>query len=140
MATPLASVAMLEIRLGLAAGTLADLDLARASAALSDASDLVRAEARMPWVDAAPPAVMVVVLQIAMRAYNNPNGYAGESYGQYAWQADQQSLGIYLTDDELRTVQAARTGGTGWTGTGSVRTPSTWHRRPTGDAPWEWTP
>ena len=46
MALPqLAPVSALEIRLGLAAGTLDGADLARAGAALDDVSALVRAEA-----------------------------------------------------------------------------------------------
>ena len=134
---PLASVAELETRLGLAEGTLADTDLARAEAALADASELVRVEGRVPWVDAtgnptAPAAVVVVVLQVAMRVYNNPNGYSSETVSAdgatYSNSNNQQALGIYLTPEELRTVQAAAdlasagTNTRAWRGTGSILT------------------
>jgi hypothetical protein len=132
----LATIAQLETRLGLATGTLAGLDLDRATAALQDASDLVRAEGHIAWTDStgtpeAPPAVVVVVLQVAMRAYNNPNGYASETVAAdgatYSYSNNQQALSIYLTADELRTVQLAADAatyapGNSWRGTGSILT------------------
>lgn len=132
----LATIAQLETRLGLATGTLAGLDLDRATAALEDASELVRAESHRPWTDStgtptAPPAVVVVVLQVTMRAYNNPNGYASETVAAdgatYSYSNNQQALGIYLTADELRTVQIAADAATygagkSWRGTGSILT------------------
>ena len=154
---PLATIAELETRLGLTAGTLADNDLARATAAIADASELVRVEGRVPWVDAtgtptAPAAVVVVVLQVAMRVYNNPNGYASETVSAdgatYSNSNNHRALGIYLTADELRTVQAAAelaTYGTGtrqWRGTGSVMTPKPDVRGLPGGAGhiWTWRP
>jgi hypothetical protein len=153
---PLATVAPLEVRLGLTPGTLAGNDLARAEAAIADASDLVRVESHVNWTDStgspeAPPAVVVVVLQIAMRAYNNPNGYASETVSAdgatYSNSNNQQALAIYLTADELRTVlTAARlaTYGTGthaWHGTGSILTSKPDVRgRVAGYIPWTWRP
>lgn len=155
---PLATVGELEVRLGLTPGTLADLDLARAEAALADASELVRAEGGIPWVDlsgeaTAPPAVVVVVLQSAKRAYLNPNGYATESVSaggaSYSYSNNQQALTIYLTADELRTVQGAAhlvtyaAGARAWHGTGSVSV-RTHERRPLPGGgfyqPWSWSP
>jgi hypothetical protein len=133
----LATVAQLETRLGLATGTLADLDLARATAALEDASDLVRVESHVEWTvapgtPAAPPAVVVVVLQVAKRAYNNPNNYASETVSadgaSYSYSNNQQALSIDLTDAELRTLRAAAEmatyvpGANKWRGTGSILT------------------
>jgi hypothetical protein len=154
---PLATIADLETRLGLAEGALVDADLARATAAIADASELVRVEGRVPWVDAtgtptAPPAVVVVVLQVAMRVYNNPNGYSSETVSAdgatYSNSNNQQALGIYLTADELRTVQAAAdldnlgTGPRAWRGTGSILTPKPDVRGlPGGTWPyWTWRP
>jgi hypothetical protein len=153
---PLATIPQLEVRLGLTPGTLADNDLARAEAAIADASDLVRTESRLDWTDLggalpAPPAAVVVVLQIAKRAYNNPNNYASESVAadgaSYTYSNDQRALEIYLTDDELRTIQAAARdattalGSSKWRGTGSVRTPSPVVRGlPAGYDPWMWHP
>lgn len=154
---PLATVAELETRLGLDTGTLADTDLARATAAIADASTLVRVQGRVPWVDAtgnpiAPDAVVVVVLQVALRVYNNPNGYTSETVSAdgatYSNSNNQQALGIYLTAEELRTVQeaaelaAAGTGTRAWRGTGSILTSKPDVRGlPAGNYPtWTWRP
>src|SRR4051794_39280907 len=109
---PLATVTQLEERLGVPVGSIQDEDLTRAQRALEDASHLVRSETGIDWVDGvgiptAPPSVVVVVLQAAKRVYINPDNLMGEQAGSYSWQGDPQSLGIYLTDDELRTVKAA---------------------------------
>jgi hypothetical protein len=148
---PLATVAQLETRLGLPTGTLADADLARAQADLADASELVRTVARVSWVDAngnadAPAAVVVVVLQCAMRAYNNPNGYMTETVSAdgatYTYSSNPQAIGIYLTADEVMIVQlCARQAlyGNGWHGTGSVLTSKPGVRGVVGGyVPWAW--
>lgn len=129
--TPLAPVSALEERLGVPVGSLVDEDLVRATRALEDASHLVRVESGILWVDAtgdpiAPEAIVVVVLQIAKRTYINPDGLSSESVEGYSWQTDQQTMGIYLSDDELRTVQAATRAWRStqdparWSGTGSI--------------------
>lgn len=127
---PLATLAAMEVRLGVPVGSLTGADKTRAEAALDDVSALVRDEAGRDWVNAlnvavAPPGVAVVVLQAAMRCYRNPEGLTGESVGPYSWQGQQGETTLYLTDSEIRAIHAAvRAEGTGWTGTGSVRTPS----------------
>jgi hypothetical protein len=146
----LATVAQLETRLGVPTGTLAGTDLARAQADLADASDLVRTEGRRPWTDStAPPSIVVVTLQVAMRAYNNPNGYAGETVSAngatYSYSSDQQALGIYLTTDEQAVVLLAARQSTysgAWRGTGSVLTPKPDVRGlpATGYGHWSWCP
>jgi hypothetical protein len=130
--TPLAPVSALEERLGVPVGSLVDEDLTRATRALEDASHLVRVESGVLWVDSlgtpiAPEAVVVVVLQIAKRTYINPDGLSSESVEGYSWQTDQQTMGIYLSEDELRTVRAAtaawrstQDGPARWGGTGSL--------------------
>jgi hypothetical protein len=145
---PLAPVSALEERLGVPVGSLADADLTRAERALEDASHLVRAESGIAWVDAigipvAPEAIVVVVLQIAKRVYINPDGLTSESVEGYSWQTDQQTMGIYLSEDELRTVKAAtrewleQQNPGRWSGTGSL-TIRPAYRRPRPDLGWRW--
>jgi len=128
---PLATVTQLEERLGVPVGSIQGEDLTRAQRNLEDASTLIRAESGIAWVDSvgipiAPDAVVVIVLQMAKRVYENPSNLSGESVGSYSYQNDQASLGIYLTDDELRSVKAAtmewmqQQSPTRWSGTGSI--------------------
>lgn len=128
---PLAPVSALEERLGVPIGSLAGADLTRALRGLEDASHLVRVESGIAWVDAlgepiAPAAIVVVLLQMVKRVFINPDGLSSESVEGYSWQTDQQTMGIYLSEDELRTVKAAtkewlETESPGrWSGTGSI--------------------
>ncbi|RLK22637.1 hypothetical protein DER29_0475 [Micromonospora sp. M71_S20] len=126
---PLAPVAELERRLGLAPGTLTGSDLVRAGVALEDASTLVRAEAGTDWVAedgvtvTAPAVVATVVLAAALRAYRNPDGYQGESVGDYSYQYARESTSGYLTASEALIVRRAA-GKTAGMGVYTVRTPS----------------
>lgn len=121
----LADVSALELRLGLEIGTLQGADLARASAALDDASALVRAEASKTWLDGdtvtAPAQVVTIVVKAALREYRNPDGFTSEQLGDYSYRTDQTG-GVYLTDDERRIVRAAA--GASGHGVWSPRTPS----------------
>ena len=122
---PLASVAAFEKRLGLSPGTLQGADLARAEAALEDASALVRDEAGRSWVDedgavTAPPAIVTVTLKAARRAYVNPNGFQSEQTGPFAYQLPRGETGVDLTEAERRVVRRAA----GRHGLGTLVTPS----------------
>lgn len=130
---PLAPVAALEERLGVPTGSLEGADLVRAKADLDDASALVREVARIDWVAddgetvTAPASVVAVVARAALRSFNNPEGYSGESLGSgaYSYQYGQLAQqGVFLTAGEKAIVRqaAGRTGGPG--GVFSVRTPS----------------
>jgi hypothetical protein len=129
---PLASVAAMEVRLGVEEGSLEDLDLARAEAALGDVSALVRDEAGRDWVAddettiTAPPAAVAVVLQAALRTYRNPDGYASESLGggAYGYSYAPGATGAYLSEDERLIVRRAATGRRFHGGVYTVRTPS----------------
>ncbi|WP_229398183.1 hypothetical protein [Micromonospora okii] len=131
---PLAPVAAMERRLGVAPGTLAGADLVRAGAALDDASTMVRAEAGNDWVAAdgttvtAPPVVVTVVVSAALRTYRNPDGYSGESVGDYSYQYARDSTSGYLTPAEVRIIRqaAGRTGQAVY----SIRTPSAYEGPP----------
>lgn len=131
MALPsLVPVSDLEIRLGLAPGTLTGADLARAEAALADVSAEVRLAAGSDLVAAdgltivAPDAVLVVTRTAALRTYRNPDGYAGETVEGYSWQAPQGAVGVYLDADEVARVKAAIGAAGGVLGIGTIRTPS----------------
>lgn len=119
-------VADLEVRLGLPAGTLADEDLARAEAALEDASALALAEApatvASAWANAAPAVVALVVLKAARREFDNPRGLASESVADHSVGIAETS-GVYLTGREVAQVRRAARGRSGGF-VGSVRTPT----------------
>lgn len=115
-----ASVADLEARLGLDPQTLAGGELARARAALADASALVRLESGQTWVDdagalTAPDALIRVVLAAAQRNYTNPDGVVQESVGPFARRLSDQSTGVYLTKAELDIVRRFRPASGLWT-------------------------
>lgn len=122
----LAQVSALELRLGLETGSLQGADLARAQAALDDASALVRAEAGKPWLDennvvTAPAEVLTIVVKASLREFKNPDGFTSEQLGDYSYRTDNVG-GVYLTDDERRIVRTAA--GVGGQGLYTVRTPS----------------
>lgn len=119
-------VAGLEVRLGLPEGTLADEDLARAEAALEDASALALAEApaavAATWTSNAPAVVVLVVLKAARREFDNPRGLASESVADHSVGIAETS-GVYLTAREIAQVRRAARGRSGGF-VGSVRTPT----------------
>jgi hypothetical protein len=121
MLPALATVADLEARLGLDPDSLAGSDLARARAALVDASTLVRTEARRTWVDdagviTAPDVIVRVVLGAAMRNYTNPDGVIQEAVGPFSRRYADDSTGVYLTRAELELIRRFRpSGGDLWT-------------------------
>jgi hypothetical protein len=112
--------------LGLPSGALQDEDLARATAALDDASTLAMAEVAPTvgdsWRAAAPAVVSVVVLKAARREFENPRGMNQEALGEHSVGLTDTS-GVYLTGREIAQVRRAATGRTGGF-VGSVRTPS----------------
>jgi hypothetical protein len=108
---PLASVAALETRLG---KSLSGAALARAEAALGDASALVRGISGRDWVDTdgttitAPAEAVLVTVTAALREVRNPEGFVSETLGDYNYRRPEQSnMGVYLTKDERRMVRYA---------------------------------
>lgn len=131
VAGPLATIADLEVRLG---ATLSGKDLDRATANIADVSVLIRSTAGgIDWTLNADPVVpedvRVVAIQAALRAFRNPDGFAGENIGgaySYTYGPGAQN-GVYLTAEEAALVTlAAELDGTGKPSgfTGSVRTPA----------------
>ena len=124
---PLASLAALEARLGV---TLAGADLDRATAALDDASALIRAEASTDWVDDegaladVPAIVEAVALAVAYRAFRNPDGVTQTSLGDasVAYDRGTAQAAVYLTRDERRAIRRAA----GTTAVGAIELASPW--------------
>ncbi|WGH20299.1 head-to-tail adaptor [Arthrobacter phage MaGuCo] len=124
MANPLPpAVGLLEKRLGLPVGTLADEDLARAEEALDDATTLALAEVSTTranaWTLDAPKVVQLVILKAARREYENPRGLDQESLGEHSVGLTDTS-GVYLTAREVAQVRRASSGRAG-AFVGSVR-------------------
>lgn len=116
-------VADLEVRLGLPSGTLADEDLARASGALEDATDLALAEVPhkdTAWRADSPRVVRVVILKAARREFENPRGVSQEAQGEHS-AALTDTSGVYLTAREVAQIKRAAFGSAKFVGT--VRTP-----------------
>lgn len=139
-ALSLAPLSALEIRLGVAVGSLSGADKARAEACLDDVSALVREAGGVSFLDAAgdlvdreeiPAAIVTVTVQAALRGYRNPDGLASESIGSgayaYSYGSEAQA-GIYLTEAEASIVKKAANGGAALSY--SVGVPSAYGERP----------
>ena len=110
MLPPLVLLEDAEARLG----KVFDLDeQERPLAVLADASALVRAEAGRTWVDDTgevadvPDVVAAVVLRVAIRAIEHPEGFVSESGGDYTYTRRGVEDGVYLTDREERMIRRA---------------------------------
>ena len=59
-----------------------------------------------------PMRVRAITLEVAARAYRNPNGYSSETIDDYTYRrdGDTRQAGVYLTDAEAREL--ATFGGT----------------------------
>jgi hypothetical protein len=119
-------VSSLEARLGLPTGSLEGEELARATAALDDATTLALAEVpaskAAAWETDAPKVVALVVLKAARREFENPRGMNQESLGEHSVGLTDTS-GVYLTAREVAQIKRAATGRSGGF-VGTIRTPS----------------
>lgn len=101
-------------------GGIENSDLARAVAALDDASSLIRDEAGKSWVteegDLALPTgvdawradtLVRVCCSAARRSIENPEGVSQESLGGYSVTNSNASADVYLTSGERRSVKRA---------------------------------
>jgi hypothetical protein len=115
MSTPtLADIWQLQQRIP---GGIAETDLARALAALEDASAWIRAEAFSmtgeDWLDDAgaletvPGAVVSVCCSVARRILDNPDGLLQESIAGYSYSRTNATTDIYLTKGELKMLRRA---------------------------------
>jgi len=125
------AVAALEARLGIPVGSLVDEDLARATAAIEDATTLVLAEVSTArsdeWIYDSPDVVRLVILKAARREYENPRGLSSEALGPHAVGMTDTS-GVFLTEREVAQIHRAASGRTGKF-VGDVRTPSAYGER-----------
>jgi len=96
-------------------GALGDTDKGVVEARLDDASTLIlseAAESTKEWVtggDDPPAAVKLVCIQVAYRAWRNPDGIARQQLGEHAvtYRGDDQPDAIYLTRNERRIIRRA---------------------------------
>jgi hypothetical protein len=116
---PLASVADVQARLG---RTLSPEEVVRAEAVLDDISGLVRDIAGRDFLSedgtelvGVPHTIRAVVCKAAERAMRNPEGYSGESTGDYSYQRRGVEDGVYLTDAEERKIRQSVGRGGLWT-------------------------
>lgn len=120
----LATVAQLEARLGEPAGSLADEDLARATAALEDASLIVAAYGDPTWTDVTVPAIAALVtLRLARRFWDNPESLSYEALGDHT--VSRTAAASFLSPEE-RALVAGAAGSVGNAGVYSVETPGMW--------------
>lgn len=115
MLPPLAGLEAFEERIpgGIAAG-----DAFRATAALEDASSLVRDVAGKTWVtddvldDDIPDGIVSIVLASAKRAFINPDGVRSESIDNFQTTYSTSSPDVFLTNTERQRVRqlAGKTG------------------------------
>jgi hypothetical protein len=117
MSTPtLADIWQLQQRIP---GGIAEDDLARALAALEDASAWIRAEAGEDWLDddgaleTVPGAVVSVCCSVARRILDNPDGLLQESVAQYSYSRTNATTDVYLTKQEKAIIRKAAGNGGG---------------------------
>jgi hypothetical protein len=100
-------------------GVVIGNDQTSAEALLAAASALVRRHCRQTWLDDdgeleddIPPAVGVVVVQVAARVWNNPTGVVHDVAGPFsARYAEWVAAGLVLTDTEKAMLPAPPTSG-----------------------------
>jgi hypothetical protein len=73
--------------------------------------DLITDAYGAPLPDPAPGRLRRIALEVAKRAYQNPNGYVSETLGDYSYTRGSRSnpkaldqSGVYLTDEERRAI------------------------------------
>lgn len=118
----LATVNDFEARLGVPADSLEAEDLARAEAVLADASAVVASIGLPSWTEGTVPEVArVVVLRLARKLWENPEGVSYEALGDHT--VSRAAARQLLTEDERDLVMDAA----GFsTGVYSIRTPGVW--------------
>lgn len=118
MLPALASTSDLSARLP--AGLSTDA-LARAQAALDDASAMIRAEVGQDWVDdegaldGVPDVAVTICLACAKRVIDNPDGATSRTIDGYAEAFANASSDVYLTASERRMLQRLRPASGVWT-------------------------
>lgn len=124
-----ATVEDFELRLG---KPLTGQDRKRAKALLQDASVLIRAVARLDWNGDPPEVVRTIALNVALRAFRNPEGVRQQTLGDLSMTFGTVDTGVMLTPEEERLIRLAAGWGqaidsiqltTGYNGTTTVYVP-----------------
>jgi len=100
-----ATVEDLERRLG--GDPLNETGQARGEALLRDASTIIRTVAGRPFTDPIPDVVQTVCLNMAVRAWHNPEGIRQETTGSYNVTYAATQGGVTITDEERRLIRIA---------------------------------
>ena len=86
----------------------AGIDVDALEQALELTNELVDSVAGLSSTDPDPAGVRAIRLEVAARAYRNPNGYGGEAFGGYtAAKLPGERSGVYLTDQERADLLGA---------------------------------
>jgi hypothetical protein len=105
-------------------GLLGDEDTERIEALIDDASAFIRGEAGAgdaDWADddaedgvEVPPVIRAVCIQVAYRAWTNPDSVAREQLGEASrtFRGNDQSDAMWLTTNERRMIRKAANGAT----------------------------
>lgn len=104
-AAPYATVEDLQARLG--GKPLDDAKRLRAEALLHDASTIIRTVAGGGFEEPVPEIVATVCLNMAVRAYHNPEGVRQQSLGQLSTTFASADTGVAITDEERRLIRSA---------------------------------
>lgn len=103
MSQPFATIQDFETRAG---RPLEGAERDRVEALLQDASGLIRTVAGGDWEDP-PDVVRTVCLNIATRAWRNPEGVRQQSLGSFSMTFGDVEMGVVITEEERRLIRIA---------------------------------
>ena len=124
-------------------GSVPAEDQDKVEAILEDASALILAVAKTDWDEETVPAsVIPVVVSVARRLYENPDGYSMEMVGEYQWQRPQAAAATFMTDEEMEIIRRATGSKSGFNAIAlehpfGFHGPLTWSREIDGNILWQ---
>ena len=97
----------------------------QANALIVELANGIVGEAAPSLVAPFPTRVRAITLEVAARAYRNPNGYSSETVDDYTYRrdADTRAAGVYLTDAERAELGVIAGGGIRHAGSIQVTSP-----------------
>ena len=99
-----ATIGDLETRLG---QTLEGPPRERGEALLHDASTMIRAVARGDWGEKVPDVIPTICLNMAVRAFQNPEGVRQQTLGDLSMTFGSIETGVTVTPEERRLIRIA---------------------------------
>jgi len=99
-----ASLAELEKRLG---EPLEGATRERGTALLHDASTMIRAIAGGEWPERVPEIIPTICLNMAVRAFHNPEGVRQQTIGDLSMTFGSVETGVTVTQEERRLIRIA---------------------------------